>query len=229
MVGGYPQAIRTGEDDMEERKNETIPESRRVVRPLASSMALAAGLMRLIRFAPNFAPVGALGLFGGARLHSWQAVALPLGVMAVTDFLLRALYGLMPFDPFVYVSFLVYVLLGWLLCRTNSAWRIGLASVLGSVQFFLITNFGTWLMTGIYPRTLEGLVTCYTAALLFMDRSLFIPLGFFGNTLMSDLFFTAVLFGVYALLTRKAGAAEVATRHAPVYGSRPELVSERET
>jgi hypothetical protein len=210
---------------MDERKNETIPESRRVVRPLASSMAVAAGLMRLIRFAPNFAPVGALGLFGGARLHSWQAVALPLGVMVVTDFLLRAVYGLMPFDPFVYLSFLVYVLLGRLLCRANSAWRIGLASVLGSVQFFLVTNFGTWLMTGIYPHTLEGLVTCYTAALLFMDRNLFVPLGFFGNTLLSDLFFTAVLFGVYALLTRKAGAAGPAPGGAPVHASRPELAS----
>jgi hypothetical protein len=193
---------------MDERTHETMPKSPSVVPPLASGIAVAAGLMRLIRIWPNFAPIGALGLFGGARLNSWQAVALPLGVMVASDYLLRAIYNLMPFDPFVYGSFLVYVLLGRLLCRTNSPWRIGLASVLGSVQFFLITNFGAWLTTGMYPRTWDGLVTCYLAALPFYGLDSRLLLGFFGNTLLSDLLFTGCLFGAYALLSRKRVAVE---------------------
>ena len=36
----------------------------------------------------NFAPVGAMSLFAGARLRGWQAYALPLALMAITDLLL---------------------------------------------------------------------------------------------------------------------------------------------
>ena len=52
---------------------------------------------------------------------------------------------------------------------------------LSSTVFFLISNFGVWLLG--YPHTLEGLITCYTLA---------IP--FFGNTLIGDLMFTGGLF-----------------------------------
>jgi len=195
---------------MDERKHETMNEPRGAIRPLASGLTLLAGLMRLLPHWPNFAPVGALGLFGGARLNSWHAFALPLGVMVVTDVLLRALYNWMPFDPFVYVSFVLYVLLGRLLCRQNSPWRIGLASVLGSLQFFLVTNFGTWLTSAMYPRTWDGLITAYVAALPFQGQDLFGPLGFCGNTLLSDLLYTAPMFGVYAWLTRRSPAVESA-------------------
>ena len=76
--------------------------------------------------------------------------------MALTDFILEKWYAYPPFDLWVYASFLVYVILGRLLIRTNAAWRIGTAAVLGSLQFFLISNFGTWysshgLSTPMYP------------------------------------------------------------------------------
>ena len=61
-----------------------------------------------------------------------------------------------------------------------------------STLFFVITNFGVWAFDGLYPRTFEGLVVCYIAA---------IP--FFGNTLAGSLFYTAVLFGGFALAERK--------------------------
>jgi len=53
-----------------------------------------------------------------------------------------------------------------------------------SILFFVVTNFGVWALDSLYPRTLEGLVICYVAA---------IP--FFANTLAGTLFYTAVLFG----------------------------------
>jgi hypothetical protein len=69
--------------------------------------------------------------------------------------------------------------------------RIAGAAVAGSVLFYVLTNFGTWLTTGMYPRTLEGLAACYVAA---------IP--FFQNTLAGDLFFSALLFGGFAVAER---------------------------
>jgi hypothetical protein len=187
----------------------------RGARPLATGLvvvaAVAAALFRLVPHPPNLTPIDGLGMYGGARLRWWQALLLPLGVMAVTDLVLYALLDYRPFDVFVYASLLVNVLLGRLLRRTESPWRIGAASVLGSVQFFLVTNFGMWLTSAlsahpIYEPTLAGLVQCYLAGLAFYQQGA--PLGYFGNTLLGDLAFTGLLFGLHAALARAAFPAE---------------------
>jgi hypothetical protein len=184
-----------------------------VGRPLASILALVAGLPRVIPHPFNLTPVGALCLFGGARLRSWQAFALPLGVMIVTDFLLWVTTGFnFDYSPlhvsraFVYGSLLVYVLLGRTLTATESPGRIGAASLLGSLQFFLITNFGTWATENLYPHTLEGILACYAAGLPFYNPGH--PLGFFGYTVLGDLGFSACLFALHAWLSRTAFPAE---------------------
>ena len=51
------------------------------------------------------------------------------------------------------------------------------------------TNFAVWAFLTGYAKTLSGLITCYAVGL---------PL--FGNTLAGDAFYTAVLFGGYALV-----------------------------
>jgi hypothetical protein len=178
----------------------------------AAGMAPAAGLLRLVPHPWNFTPVGGLGLFGGARLRSWRAYVLPLGVMAVSDLLLWAIHGInySPFNPWVYACFALSVLWGRLFLRTGSAWRIGLMSVLVSLQFFLVTNFSSWwtmsgpftladgtVMAPLYTRNMSGLMASYLAALPFTGTNA-PPLGFFGNQLLGDLFYSAVLFGVYA-------------------------------
>ena len=157
-------------------------------RPLAVSLVILGGLARVAQYL-NFAPVGAVSLYSGARLRGWQAYLLPLVLMAVTD---PFLGGYSSATPWVYASFLVTVWIGSRLRSTeNPAW-IGGAAVLSSVQFFLITNFGAWLgMPHLYSRSLAGLGNCYVAA---------IP--FFGRTLASDLVYSAALFGLHAWLSR---------------------------
>ena len=122
----------------------------------------------------------------------------PILLMAATDPLRVAIWnpGYAAFDgrtPFIYGSLLITVWIGrrWLQNPTVS--RIGLAASAGSLQFFLITNAATWLMSGMYPLTAAGLATCYIVA---------IP--FFGNTLASDLLYSGVLFGLYAWSRRTA-------------------------
>jgi hypothetical protein len=150
-------------------------------------MVLAA-LARVAPHPPNFTPVGGLSLFAGARLRGWQAFLLPLVLMAVTDPLVGS-YSIA--TPWVYAAFMVNVWIGRRLRMTESAPRIGAASLLCSTQFYLLTNFGLWLVGGFYPRTAAGLAQCYTAA---------IP--YFGWTLAGDLVYTAALFGLHAWLTR---------------------------
>ncbi len=156
-------------------------------KPWAIGLTILAGMARMAQNL-NFAPVGALSLFAGARMRGWQAYALPIALMAITD---PFLGGYSSATPFVYASFLISVWMGSKLRKTeNPAW-IGGVALLASLQFFLLTNLPAWLFLGIYGHSFSGLMACYAAA---------IP--FYRHTLESDLLYTAVLFGAHALLSR---------------------------
>jgi hypothetical protein len=137
-----------------------------------------------------------LSLFAGARLRGWRMYLLPLALMAVTDPLVG---GYSFATPFVYAGFLINVWLGSRLLRsTESPLRIGAAAGIGSLQFFLITNFGVWLrFPTTYVHSVQGLASCYIAA---------IP--FYGRTLAADLLYSAALFGLHAWLSRRVAVAE---------------------
>ncbi len=169
--------------------------------PLAFTLTVAAALLRLVPHPPNFAPVGSVALFGGAKLRGWQAYCVPVLAMLVTDPIRSRLEG--NYAPYswatliIYASFLINVALGRIfLRRSSSAVKIASIAVAGSVQFYLITNFFEWLAgLSLYAHTVPGLIACYVAAL-----------PFFGRTLLGDLFYTGVLFTAYALLRRRVPA-----------------------
>jgi hypothetical protein len=163
------------------------------IKPLAIGLIVLGALVRVTQHW-NFAPVGALSLFAGARLRGWQAYMVPLALMAITDPLLG---GYSALTPLVYASFLLNVWIGTRLRQTENPLWIGSAAVAGSVQFFLVTNFA-WLYPGTtYPHNVAGLVACYAAG---------VP--FFGRTLASDLFYSGVLFGLHAWLSRTVVRSE---------------------
>jgi hypothetical protein len=155
-----------------------------------TGLVLAAAAIRLAPHPMNFAPIGALALFGGAYFPSKrQAQIVPLLSLIIGD----AITGFHPLIPFVYASFLVSAAIGFWLRRKRSATRIGVATLVGAMQFFLVTNFAMWASSlSSYPKTASGLAACYIAG---------IPL--FWNTLAGDAFYVALLFGVMALAERK--------------------------
>jgi hypothetical protein len=142
---------------------------------------------RLIPHPWNATPVMAIALFGGTWLAKRWAVLLPLGIVALSDVIL----GWHNTIPFTWGAFALTGLLAWWIRLAPSAWRIVTASLAGSSLFFIVTNFGVWVVGGLYPRTAEGLALCYVAAL-----------PFFRNQLSGDLFYTTALFGAFALLTQ---------------------------
>ena len=166
--------------------------------PLAFALTVAAALLRLAPHPPNFAPIGSVALFGGAKLRGWQAYLVPLLAMAVTDPIRSWMEGGYPayswFTLITYGSFLVSVILGRTFLRhSNSVPLIASVAFLGSLQFYLITNFAVWAgAQTLYAHTSTGLMECYIAAL-----------PFFGRTVLADLFYSGILFGVYALLNRR--------------------------
>ena len=166
------------------------------LRPIAVALTVLSVLGRLLPHPPNLTPVGAGSLFAGARINGWMAYLLPILVMAATDPLVG---GYSKATPVVYLCFLISVWIGRRVGSTDKVLRIGAACLLSSVQFFLLTNFATWMFGTFYAKSLAGLAACYVSA---------IP--FFGATLLGDLFFTAAIFGAYALLARGLGRPEAA-------------------
>lgn len=149
---------------------------------LPVTMIVVAALTRLLPHAPNFTPIGAIALFAGAHLDKKWRFVVPLGTMFLSDLFL-GFHGTM---PYVYGSFILSIFMGIYLQDKKSVAMIGLSSLLASVLFFLITNFGVWASSKMYTKDLSGLIDAYT-----------LGLPFFRNTLVSDLLFTAVLFYGY--------------------------------
>lgn len=171
-------------------------------RTFALSLTLLGAISRLLPHPPNFTAVGASSLFAGAKLRGWQAYLVPLLAMIITDPIIAAFYGVPAFGKsrmFVYLSLMISVLIGRIIASRASVPRITAACLAGSLQFFLITNFGVWLGSSYYPQSAAGLGACYLAGLPFFER-----------TALGDLFFTAILFGAYAWLAGRDKAVAAA-------------------
>jgi hypothetical protein len=168
---------------------------------LISAIVTAAAL-RLVPHPPNFSPIDAMALFSGAYLGR-RAVAFvaPLAALLLSDAILGFYHGM----AFVYGTVALVVVIGWWLSSCRTPLRIGAAALVSSVLFFVLTNFGMWLFSGFYPLTAAGFAACYVAA---------IP--FFQNTLAGDLFYTALLFGGFALLERSVPALRARGEPQPI-------------
>ncbi len=161
---------------------------------IVSGIILAAALTRLIPHPLNFAPLGAMSLFGAAYFTDKKfAFILPILGMFITDLVINntiyaSYYGSFTlFTPgfwWIYGSIAAIVLIGFVVLKKVNIKRVIAGSLLASVAFFIISNFGVWLIDPDYPLTVSGLILCYEMA---------IP--FFKNTLMGDLAYSFILFG----------------------------------
>lgn len=145
---------------------------------------------------PNVAPVGAMALFGGAYLGRRSGWAVPIGLMLISDAVIGFDTPLVTVS--IYGSFLASVGLGrWWGRRLAPAGTerggrvlplVG-TSLLGSTIFYLVTNAAVWASWSMYPKTAAGLLQSYVAGL-----------PFFRNTLIGDLGYVSLFFGLYALV-----------------------------
>jgi len=155
---------------------------------LAYFFILFGALLRVIPHPANFAPIGAIALFGGVYLkNKWQAIFLPIAAMFVSDIFIG--FDDLQSRLIIYGTFLLIGLIGlWIRSHKNILTVIG-GSLSGSVLFYLISNL-VWLYPAkMYPHTIAGQMQSYTNA---------IP--FFRGTILGDLFYVAVLFGSYELV-----------------------------
>ena len=156
---------------------------------LPYGLIAAGAALRVAPHAANFAPIGAMALFGGAILPGAWAFAVPLAAMFLSDIVLGFYAGWV----WVYGSFALIVVIGMTLRARRTPLRIAGAALASSILFFVVTNFGEWLGP-LYPHTAAGLRADFIAA---------IP--FFRNTALSDLVYALAVFGIYDSVTRWVG------------------------
>ena len=154
---------------------------------LAIFLILAGILLRFAPHAPNFTPVAAIALFSGAYLNKKYALLVPLSLMVISDLFI----GMHNVVLFTWGGFILATFLGHWIKTQKGATRIAVMSLVSSFLFFIISNFGVWLM-GWYPRTLKGLVDCYILALPFLR-----------DFTLATLIYSAIFFGIYELVARK--------------------------
>ncbi len=154
------------------------------------------------RFAPhmpNFAPITAVAIFAGANLDLKKAAGITLAARFISDVFLG--FFSWPLMAAVYACHLSGVLLGALIKRSENYrfMKIVASSVGASIIFFLATNFA--FLYSNYAHNFSGVVLAYANGLPFLR-----------GTLAGDLFYSAALFGGYALVRAlKAGKLDVLT------------------
>ena len=175
---------------------------------ILSGFILIAAISRLIPHPYNFAPMGAMSLFGAAYFADKKfAFLLPLFAMFVSDLLVNNLIysqfygGFTLFTPgfwWMYGSIALIVVAGIFIMKKVNMKTVIAGSLSASVIFFLITNFGAWVVSPVYPAGISGLFMSYAAG---------IP--FFHLTIFGDLFYCGVMFGAFEFLQQRKPALQI--------------------
>lgn len=185
--------------------NRTLPSAGPL---MLAALIFIAALSRVLPHPPNFSPIEAVALFGGAYFakRHW-ALLVPLAAMFASDLVLGLANGGIYWDYFasagylmVYVCIALSTLLGFGLRGKVTGSRVLGYSLAGSLLFFVVTNFGAWLGSPAYPQTMAGLVAAYVAG---------VP--FFQWTVLGTLFYAALLFGGFELLRKRLPALQAQT------------------
>ena len=142
---------------------------------------------RIIPHPPNFTPIIAVAIMSSHLFkNSYLSVAVLLIAMVVSDLFI----GFYKNFIFVYSALSLIVFIFFKINKNINYKNLFIFSIFGSLIFFLVSNFGVWLLGNLYEKNLKGLLDCYVMA---------IP--FFRNTLLSTIVYCyGFYFSTYSLL-----------------------------
>lgn len=141
---------------------------------------------RLIEHPWNFTPVLAFGILAGYYLRS---IAYGYGLIIASMILGDLIIGFHYLIFFTYIGLLFSVIIGKYL-KQLKLFQLVFSGIASSVVFFIISNFGVWLIGDFYEKSLSGLIQCYTMALPFLKNTYLGTLSF----ILLYLFFYNILF-----------------------------------
>ncbi len=136
---------------------------------------------RVIPHSPNFSPYASLILLLGCQLNRSQAMVVTILSLVLSDLVLSCIMGYPAFgsfSPFTYTGFIAMAAGSFLLHQRFTITRIACYALGSTLGYWLWTNFGTWILGGLYPHSMSGLMLCLIAGLPFLQSSLLSALVF---------------------------------------------------
>src|SRR3990172_7255101 len=116
-----------------------------------TSAILLAAMSRLFPHIPNFTPIAAMALFGGVYFSDKRlAFVIPLIAMLLSDIAIQLFFGWGFHNTmiYVYIGFILTSIIGMMVRRKVSVLSVTTGSIVASILFFIITNFGYWAASG---------------------------------------------------------------------------------
>jgi hypothetical protein len=141
----------------------------------------------------NFAPLAAIALCAAAYFPPRYKFTVPMIALLISDVVLNAHYHFSFFTPEVLSHYLGFALVGslGLLLQNRPTLKTMLpASLAASLIFYIVTNTFSWMSDPGYVKNFAGLIQSLTIGLpQYRTTPTWL---FFRNSLLSDLFFTAL-------------------------------------
>lgn len=150
---------------------------------------------RLIPHPSNFTPLTALCVLAGRELNTSRAVLILFLSLFISDGLIAGFQHnswLGNWTFYTYSGFVLAIALGKLLHRKVALPLQIVTVMIAGFSFWIWSNFGVWLVSGLYPFSSSGLIACYAAALPFLQ-----------NQISGDLVWGFVIFGSYVWALQK--------------------------
>jgi NADH:ubiquinone oxidoreductase subunit 6 (subunit J) len=177
---------------------------------LAISLIVASVISRIVcnqMHWANMAPLAAVGLFSGAVISNKRyAFLLPVLGQLLADIYFQFFTATPGFydisQLFVYAGLVMATLIGTQMGKPQAfkikpqAFKILGFSVLGSVAFFMLSNFGVWCSIEFGTKDLYG----YGKGWQGLNTTFVKAVPFFRSSLLADLYGSIALFGLYFLL-----------------------------
>jgi hypothetical protein len=148
---------------------------------------------RLIPHIPNITPITGLCLFAGANFSRRLSFLIIAIILFTSDVGLALILGypmISYFTLFTYTGSVIIILVSSQLKYSKRKFPFYIIGA--SCSFWIWTNFGVWLTSGLYAKTLEGLGVCYYMALPFLR-----------NAIIGDFVWSYLIFGVFYILWSK--------------------------
>ena len=136
---------------------------------------LIATVGRLIPHPANMTPLAPLAILSGSLFNKRAALFVTMISLILSDSLLAYFHGYSAFgnwSVFTYTGFIAMILLAPTFKPLLKGIKMPIYVLLVTLAYWVWTNFGTWLLSGIYPHSLTGIATCYFAALPFLRNSM---------------------------------------------------------
>ena len=139
-------------------------------------LILLLAFSRLIPHPPNFTPIVAVAIMSG---YFFTNIRLSFIVLLISMLLADVFVGFYNNMFFVYASLFIITLTFFKVSNRINFKSLFIYGFVGSLVFYIVSNFGVWIVGDLYEKNLNGLITCY-----------YLAIPFFKNTILSTLIFS---------------------------------------